>query len=81
MKMYEQILVKALENETVQVVFPNVKLNPTEIVQLNCYQAIEKIRDVLQNEDLEDVDCFMRIEEIVNTLEYLGVDVDGRHDF
>ncbi len=81
MKMYEQILVKALENETVQVVFPNVKLNPTEIVQLNCYQAIEKIRDVLQNEDLEDVDCFMRIEEIVNTLEDLGVDVDGRHDF
>ena len=80
MKMYEQILVKALENETVQVVFPNVKLNPTEIVQLNCYQAIEKIRDVLQNEDLEDVDCFMRIEEIVNTLEDLGVDVDGRHD-
>ena len=79
--MYEQILVKALENETVQVVFPNVKLNPTEIVQLNCYQAIEKIRDVLQNEDLEDVDCFMRIEEIVNTLEDLGVDVDGRHDF
>ena len=81
MKMYEQILVKALENETVQVVFPNVKLNPTEIVQLNCYQAIEKIRDVLQNEDLEDVDCFMRIEEIMNTLEDLGVDVDGRHDF
>ena len=81
MKMYEQILVNALENETVQVVFPNVKLNPTEIVQLNCYQAIEKIRDVLQNEDLEDVDCFMRIEEIVNTLEDLGVDVDGRHDF
>ena len=81
MKMYEQILVKALENETVQVVCPNVKLNPTEIVQLNCYQAIEKIRDVLQNEDLEDVDCFMRIEEIVNTLEDLGVDVDGRHDF
>ena len=63
------------------MVFPNVKLNPTEIVQLNCYQAIEKIRDVLQNEDLEDVDCFMRIEEIVNTLEDLGVDVDGRHDF
>ena len=81
MKKYEQILVKAQENKTVQVVFPNVKLNPTEIVQLNCYQAIEKIRDVLQNEDLEDVDCFMRIEEIVNTLEDLGVDVDGRHDF
>ena len=51
------------------------------IVELQCYQALRKIREILDDDTLEDKECFDRIEEIVFLYEAMGRDGGSRHDF
>lgn len=44
-------------------------------------KALRKIRDVLDDDTLEDETCFRRIGEIVSILEELGPGAGCRHDF
>lgn len=44
-------------------------------------RALRDIRDVLDDETLEDPACFRKIEEIVSVYEALGLDGGSRHDF
>lgn len=57
------------------------KINAAEIVCDRCYQALRRIKQILEYDSLEDPERFWRIEEIVNTLEELGTDAGTRHDF
>lgn len=43
MELCKQILVEILQNEAVEVSFPNVKIDAGEIVEGVCYQAMQKI--------------------------------------
>lgn len=40
MDLYKEILSKVLENEEVNILFPNLKINATEIIELISYQAL-----------------------------------------
>ena len=57
------------------------RIDSTAIVRDRCYQAICRIRQILADDMLEDVECFRQIEEILCTLEDLGIDGGTRHDF
>lgn len=46
-----------------------------------CYRALAKIREVIRDDTLEDEDCFMRIEKIINIYEEMGSGGGTRHDF
>ena len=46
-----------------------------------CYQALREIRAYLDDETLDDKECFWRIERIVEILEAHGSDGGSRHDF
>ena len=81
MKLFAELLVKALENERVEVTFPDLKLAPEEIVEIKSYAALCKIKSIIEDDTLDDPECFKKIEEIVSTLEFLGSDGGGRHDF
>ena len=52
-----------------------------KIVELECYKALSKIKDVLEDDSLEDSKCFYRIEEIICVFEELGSGCGNRHDF
>lgn len=56
-------------------------VDPTAILQDRCYQALCQIREILQDDTLEDPECFYKIEEIVCVLEDLGLDGGSSHDF
>ena len=81
MELFSEILVKALENDKIEVAFPGLKLPPEEIVEMRCYPALKKIKRIIEDQTLEDPECFYKIEEFVNTLEFLGSGGGGRHDF
>ena len=51
------------------------------VVELQCFQAIQKIKAVLEDDSLEDPECFQKIEEIICVLEGLGTKCGRRHDF
>lgn len=77
MELYEEILCETIARE----VIPSLHLNAATLVELKCYQAIVKIRNIVADPATNDPECFRRIEEIVNTLESIGINCSPRHDF
>ena len=81
MELHSEILAHYLSQEGAQIIFPDLHLSAKEIVEQQCYQALCKIKDIIQDETLDDAECFARIEGIICTLEELGSNGGNRHDF
>ena len=78
MELYQEILAKMLESQEAQLFS---KLDPQKIVEMKCYQALRKIKAILEDDSLKDRQCFAQIEEIVCLFESLGSGGGTRHDF
>lgn len=82
MELYQEILCHVLSNETIQVSFPQLQnTDISKIVELECYQALRRIKTILEDDSLTDRECFQQIEEIVCAFEALGSSCGSRHDF
>lgn len=55
--------------------------NANQVVELQSYLALCRIKDVLDDDTLVDRECFAKIEEIVCVFESIGSDGGCRHDF
>ena len=80
MELYRELLIEILRGEEMEVTFPQIEDSLADIVNLKSVQALQKIRDIVRDDRLEDDECFMQIEEVVCTLEALGSDGGLRHD-
>jgi len=78
MDLYTEILAKLLSQEKAHITFPDLQLNAKEIVEMQCYQALQRVQAIIQDDSLSD---FMCIEEIVRLFEKLGSNGSNRHDF
>ena len=81
MNLYKELLLKLLENEECRVVFPNVEESLSRLVEMKSYEMLKRIQEIIRNADLDDKDCFMKIEEIVCLFEENGCSCGTRHDF
>ena len=72
MDMYKDILIKYILNTMDDL---------DAFVEGLCYKTLMKIKVILEDDRLDDRDCFMKIEEIVCTFEELGIGIEYRHDF
>ena len=80
MELYKEILSKALEQERIEVYFPELSINAAEIVSQRCYQALKRISDIIKDDSLSDKECYRKIEIIIQTFEELGSNGGSRHD-
>jgi len=78
MELYKEILAQALAKKEAQVTFPDLTLDANKLVEQECYQALQKIKAIIEDDSLSD---FMCTEEIVRVLEAIGSDGGSRHDF
>lgn len=81
MELYEEIMAKLMVETLMRYLEENEWLTMPQLIEGECYQALQKIRDIIRNEDLDDRECFNRIEGIVSTLESIGSHGGIRHDF
>ena len=81
MELYKELLIQILKEQEIQVSFANLKINLNELLESRCYQILCKIKAVIEDDTLNDEDCFLRIEEIVSTFEEVGSNGGFRHDF
>lgn len=81
MELYKEILISVLQKQRVRVLFPRMKISAREIVGLECYKALRKIRAILADDRLDDAECFQKIEEIVQMFDQMHIGCGGRHDF
>lgn len=72
MELYEEILENA---------FSEFQFHAERVVEMQCYQALQKIKTIIEDDSLNDSECFYKIEEIICTLENIGSDGGIRHDF
>lgn len=79
MELYEEILLyrlKKMLNEEL-----SKETDPAKIVESVCYQTLKKIKAIIEDDSLEDPECFMKIEQIVCVFEDIGSNGGTRHDF
>ena len=81
MDLCKDILVKLLSYSTVEVTFQNTNLDVTKLTESVCYNALRRIKRIIEDDTLSDSECFMKIEEIIHTLEIVGCHDGFRHDF
>lgn len=81
MELCKEILTEILSRADVQVSFTNLSIDADKIVEMECYKALRRIREILDDDTLEDSECFYKIEEIVCRFEEMGSDGGCRHDF
>ena len=81
MELWTEILAHHIADELIQSVFPSLKVDPIAIVEGKCYCALKTIKEILEDDSLDDKECFLKIEEIISVLEFLGSDAGLRHDF
>ena len=81
MELYKEILSHALMCGQIQVSFSSQEPDISKIVEGECYKALQKIKAVIEDDNLEDESCFRKVEEIVCIFEEMGSSGGGRHDF
>ena len=70
-----------LSKQKIEIHFPELSFSVEELLEMRCYEALCKIKAVLEDESLTDEVCFQKIEEIINIFEEIGSDGGSRHDF
>ena len=80
-KFFTELMVGALKYGRMEVRFPDMKLDPAELVEMKSFAALTRIKKLIEDDTLDDPECFKKIEGIVRTLELLGSDGGARHDF
>lgn len=81
MEEFKDVWAQALAVENIRGRLSDFCIEPMAIVELKCFQAIEIIKEILEDDTLKDVDCFLKIEEIICCLEDLGLSCGTRHNF
>ena len=81
MALYEELLCKMLAQKQMQVTFPNLHFDLNALLESQCYQALCRIKSIIEDVNLSDETCFEKIEEIVCLFEELGSNGGDRHDF
>ena len=80
MELYKEILCNLLRKEAVEVRFPDLKPRH-KVIESICYRTLERIKEILQDDTLQDKECFLKIEEIICAFEEIGSNGGSRHDF
>ncbi len=79
MELWRELLISGLQNNSYEFDYIN-DTTIKEITQNECYKVLLQIKQILDNENLLDKDCYFKIEEIINTLDKNNVFL-SRHDF
>lgn len=81
MEFYPEVLAAILSQEEANIVFPQLKLDAEQLVEKACYKALAQIKCILEDEQLDDPSCVIKIEKIFRAFEEQGVRCGNRHDF
>lgn len=81
MELYKEILTNLLTTGQIQITFQGDASDISKIVEGKCYESLQQIKAIIQDDSLSDKECFLKIEEIICVLEDVGSNGGNRHDF
>ena len=68
-----------MQREEVEIRFSQAP-DLEKMFESECYRALQQIKEILEDDRLNDRECFMKIEEIVALFDAYG-GCEGRHDW
>lgn len=77
MQLFKDILIRVIEENITETDLKYM----SHIVESESYKALKKIKTIIEDDSLDDRECFIKIEEIVRVFESVGSDCGNRHDF
>lgn len=77
MKLWQTILANVTKGREGEI----VNLDIEKLFEKECYMVLERIKTILEDDSLDDKNCFERIESIVCLFEEIGSGCGARHDF
>ena len=80
MDLWQEMVRGLVEGGVMEIRFPQMT-DIEKIFEMRCYQALLAIKQIIEDDALDDPTCFLKIEEIVRVYEKMGSDGGGRHDF
>ena len=80
-RFYQELVARLADNEKVEVTLPGIKTPLEEMVEARCFDILWKTKEVIDDESLNDPECFQKIESIIQLLEDAGSSGGVRHDF
>jgi len=78
MDLYKELLIKVLAEQKIHIAVPDLHVNANEIVELQSFQMLQKIKAIINNDSLSD---FARIEKIVRLFKQIGADDGNKQAF
>ena len=79
MELWREVLIGGLQNESVSFNGIDDKIIK-EIIQHRSYKVLLEIKQIINDPELNDKECFLKIEVILSKLEENNIFCD-RHDF
>ncbi len=80
MDLIYELLISYLKGEKNKKAFTK-EIYFEQIIEKECYKVLNKVKAIIQDENLEDAECFDKIEQIICLFESCGIDSGTRHDF
>lgn len=65
MDLYREIFIHVLCGQKMKIDFPNLEGNIQALLESTCYQTLEKTKEVMHDDSLNDPECFAKIEKNV----------------
>ena len=81
MELYEEIIIQLLKEHPESFLRRESNASFANLFEHTCYQTLQKIKAIIEDDSLDDPDCFWKIEKIVNAFEDIGSTGGNRHDF
>ncbi len=78
MELWKEILKRGLEDNSFK---ETSKDNIVDFIETKSYCALVEIKKIIEDNSLDDKECFMKIEEIICLFENIGSNGGSRHDF
>lgn len=77
MGLYKEMLLQILIEKLNINIEPDIK----QMVEERSFAALQKIKTIIDDDSLDDSECFIKIERIIDVFESIGSDGGSRHDF
>ena len=80
MALYEELFADICAKNRVHLSFPDLDVDLETLTEQTRYQLLLEIQKVIQDDSLDDPECFIRIEKIVTLFGRHGLSAGSRHD-
>ena len=81
MELCRDIFTQGVIEGKIQISFAGTDETLKDLIERRCYRALQKIKAIIEDDRLDDKECFQKIEEIICVFEEVGSNGGIRHDF